>query len=288
MTASPYYSYKFISPDPLYAKIREELNSYFASGAIDDTMFPLWTERTLKKLGRGSYKITPSLLQVEDYSARVPDGFVAEREVWTCLSSGEVINSPAAKYSYVLETSTRLDDPDVKCNPCDLCENPGTIQAIYKTTNQVFATFSMQHLLKPGNIHHFSGDCELPCINSTSESLDTYDIHDGKIFTNFESGTIYLVYYSEERDGSGFQLIPDEIHIIEAIEAYIKYKLFEMLFNTASTETFNQMKYKMELAQQDYSEKYIAAENHMKKRTMYQTINKLKRDYTRNRRFNIR
>ena len=54
---SYYYKYSFISPEPLYATVKEELKSYFDTGAVDDLMFGTWTDKALRKLGKSSYSI---------------------------------------------------------------------------------------------------------------------------------------------------------------------------------------------------------------------------------------
>jgi hypothetical protein len=39
---SYYYHYNFISPEVVYATVKEEFKSYFDTGAIDDLMLPIW------------------------------------------------------------------------------------------------------------------------------------------------------------------------------------------------------------------------------------------------------
>jgi len=52
---SYYYKYNFVSPEPIYSIVKEELKSYFDTGAVDDLMFPtylfLTTSLLLEKLG---------------------------------------------------------------------------------------------------------------------------------------------------------------------------------------------------------------------------------------------
>lgn len=269
MYSNPYYSLNFVSPSPVYALVKEELNSYFASGAVDDVLFGLWTEKVLKKLGKGMYKITPVLLTVEDGRARLPEGFAGEREVWKCTEHSATLPVFGATYDTVISTASRLDAPDVKCDVCSECEYPQIIQAIYKTTHQVFAQYSRQHLLKKGNIFTAS-QCNLPCANDNALSGDIYDIHDNFIQVNFNEGVLFMLYYNEARDEDGFQLIPDDVRFQESVEYFLKYKLMEMLYNTASDESFNQCRIKKEEAKAAYEEKYVVAESWMKKENQQQ------------------
>src|ERR1041384_6583856 len=77
-----YYKYNFISPEPIYALIKEELKSYFITGVIDDTLFPKYTEECLRKLGKGSLKIEQNIFQLDSYECPLPDNFESVRELW--------------------------------------------------------------------------------------------------------------------------------------------------------------------------------------------------------------
>jgi hypothetical protein len=55
---SYYYKYNFVSPEPVYSTVKEELKSYFDTGAIDDLLFPTYLDKALKKLGRTTFVIS--------------------------------------------------------------------------------------------------------------------------------------------------------------------------------------------------------------------------------------
>ena len=79
-----YYKYNFVSPEPIYSIVKEELKSYFDTGAVDDLMFPTYLDKSLQKLGRSSYVIAEQTLDIADFQARLPDNFFAVREAWMC------------------------------------------------------------------------------------------------------------------------------------------------------------------------------------------------------------
>jgi len=72
---SYYYKYAFVSPEPVYSTVKEELKSYFDTGAVDDLLFPTYLDKALKKLGRTTYVITDEILFVQDFEARLPDNY---------------------------------------------------------------------------------------------------------------------------------------------------------------------------------------------------------------------
>ena len=88
---SYYYKYAFVSPEPVYSTVKEELKSYFDTAAVDDLLFPTYLDKALKKLGRTTYVITDEILFVQDFEARLPDNFYAVREAWMTT---EVANYP--------------------------------------------------------------------------------------------------------------------------------------------------------------------------------------------------
>lgn len=267
---SYYYKYNFVSPEPTYALIKEELKSYFDTGAVDDTLFPKYTEKCLKKLGRGSYKINETILNVEDFKATLPVDFISVREAWACEDFEDTYQLPSAEYNQVKTCSSKIyDGNDLYCNPCSACESPNVIHAIYKTTHTVAFKLKKHYLLTPGNIS-VRDNCAVDCANFGMKSPESFDIRDNKFFTSCRTATVYLVYYSDERTEDGYQLIPDNIRIEEYIESYIKFKIFEQLCNMVTDETYNQIEAKRARAEAEQFEKQALAEIEMKKQTVYQ------------------
>src|SRR5688500_6997628 len=102
-----YYKYKFVSPEPTYALVKEELKSYFDAGAVDDLLYPTYVNKCLSHLGKGTYSLTEQLLYIEDYQARLPDNFYAVREAWMCADiHGGLYRTPNSFYSQAASTDT--------------------------------------------------------------------------------------------------------------------------------------------------------------------------------------
>lgn len=275
-----YYKYEFVSPQPLYALIKEEFKSYFDSHAVDDLLFPIWTEKCLKNLRRGSYKIKPLILEIKDFEARLPDDFYAVREAWLCTRCVIPYQLPNAQYQTVA-ISTRLDSPDVFCDECNECAVPGIIRAFYKTTNTILFEFKREYLLKPGNIS-VEQNCTLHCENNRHcHHSDTFDVRGNKFVTNFREGIVNLVYYAKEYDEGGYQLVPDDYFIWEYIEHFIKYKLYEQLSNQVTDETYNQITSKLQYYEAKQNDKFIIARTETMKETAYQIQKAIRRNNNR-------
>lgn len=296
---SYYYKYNFVSPEPQYATVKEELKSYFDTGSVDDLLFPTYLNKCLNKLGKGSYNIVEEILYIEDYQAKLPDNFEAVREAWMCTSMpGYPYRSANSFYSQAASEDTIQISPVISGGqPCtntdctnDNCNGaecmPELIQAVYKTNNEVSTAYYRQYLLKPGNIS-VKAHCTLDCKNFNSSSADSFDIRDNKFVTNFQKGTVYLIAYVTDYDNSGNQLIPDNFRIKEYIEHYIKYKVFETLTNQTNDETFNQLQQKMDYYKSLADEAYILADLEIKKQTAYQKQNRIKQSLNRNRMYEL-
>lgn len=282
-----YYKYNFVSPEPTYAIIQEEMKAYYDTGAIDSLLFPTYTNKCLNKLGKGSYIITEEILYIENFEARLPDNFYAVREAWMCTAvNGFPIQNPSSFYSQASSITTIQVSPIISGGkPCNnpTCVDPNCggcmpelIQAVYKTNNSLNRTFTRTHLLTPGNIS-VKRHCDLQCANFGASGPDSFDIRDNKFVTNFRCGTVHLMFYATEYDEIGNQMIPDNYRIKEFIELFIKYKMFETLCNQVNDETFNQLSQKKQEAKQLADDAYIMAALEIQKQDVYSKARAIKK-----------
>jgi hypothetical protein len=293
---SYYYKYNFISPEPVYATVKEEFKSYFDTGAVDDLLFPTYLDKCLRKLGRSSYVISEQLLYIEDFEARLPDNFFAVREAWLCTSiPGYPYQTANSFYSQAASQTTIQVSPvisggapctNLECTTgCPSCM-PELIQAVYKTNQQVAVEYHRQYLLKPGNIS-VKAHCDLQCANFGSSAADSFDIRDNKFVTNFRNGVVHLVFYSTAYDGAGNELIPDNYRIREFVEAFIKYKMMETLTNQTNDETYNQLERKMMNYKQMADEAFIMADIEVKKQDAWTKQRRIIQDLNRFNRYEL-
>jgi hypothetical protein len=240
-------------------------------------MFPIWAGKCLRKLGRSSYKIVPALLFQEAFEAKLPPDFIAVRECWiTANSIGPQFRLPGSFYQQITTVLNRPYDPCNAAISCDPC-NPDIVTVITKTNTEVSHSIRLKALLVPGNIS-VKHDCAEGCLNFHASGELAFDIRDGKIVTNFREGDIYMVYYSSQTDECGNELIPENYRIQEFIEAFLKEKIFEQLYNQITDETFNQIERKYLLYKQKADEAFIMADIEIKKKTIYRKAYDIRRD----------
>lgn len=270
---SYYYKYNFISPEGIYAEIKEELKSYFQTGVIDDLMFPRYTEDCLKRLGRSSYKIEENIFQLEDFYVKLPDNFHAVREVWLTTPQELTYKMPNSCYE---QSTIRLTPVEDYCNKADACA-PKEIKVTYKTQGTLIQKFQCHYLLQPGNLHA-STYCSKDFKDHmyASNFCATFEVSGGKLYTNFPQGHLYMVYYVEEKDDNDYQLVPDNVRILDYLRAYLKYKCFENIYNNISDETLNQVQAKLQYYEAKMWDAKAMAEVEIKKQTIQQQINSTK------------
>jgi hypothetical protein len=304
---SYYYKYNFVSPEPVYSTVKEELKSYFDTGAVDDLLFPTYLDKALKKLGRTTFVISEEILYIEDFEARLPDNFYAVREAWMCTAVNgfpyqdansfysQAANATTIQVSPLTIGGTPCNNPGCQNSACDGTCMPTLVQAVYKTNNSTPRQFTHEYLLRPGNISarqncgvdytsSWEFYAEAPPIREFtpgSASHDSFDIRDNKFVTNFRNGIVHLLFYATEYDEIGNQMIPDNYRIREYVEAFIKFKVFEMLTNQTNDETFNQLQQKLVYHKQAYEEAYIMAEIEMKKQSPWEKQRRIKNDLNR-------
>jgi len=302
---SYYYRYNFTTPEIVYSTVKEELKSYFDTGAVDDLMFPTYLDKCLRKLGRSSYVISEDTLYIEDFQARLSDNFYAVREAWMCSEIPQYPYQTANSfYSQAADVTTIQVSPvisggqpctNLNCTTgCPECI-PDLIQAVYKTNSQMTRSYKREYLLKPGNISA-KGKCDVSYTNAWefasavppvheftpgSAGYDSFDVRDNKFVTNFRNGIVHLIFYATEYDGAGNQMIPDNYRIREYVEAFIKYKVFETLSNQINDETFNQIQQKLAYYKQLSDEAFIMADIEIKKQDAWTKQRRIKNDLNR-------
>ena len=77
---------KLISPAKVYARIKEEMRSYFNTGAIDDLLFPIWTKDCIDKFENTYLPLKQAVMDMYNHKCPLPCDFKAVREVWVTFT----------------------------------------------------------------------------------------------------------------------------------------------------------------------------------------------------------
>lgn len=249
----------FISPEPLFAQIKETTKSYFDANLVDDTLFPSWLNQALGPFKMGSYALQEAYLKVVDHTACLPEDIHLIQEVRLCHDV--VYADYQLPNAFYYQKDCRVTNVNDQCEPCfeipqlscDPCDKPYVVT--HKIANTILFRYSRHTLLFPSTQNACSKClCDVPAGGS-----DTYDIQGDNIIVPFPTGNLYLQYYGIQYDDRGNRMIPDEQYTKNYIEAHFYYKIFEQIFHISSDETFNQAFTKLQYYKQLSEELLVEA-----------------------------
>lgn len=273
----------YTSSEEIFAEIREEMSSYFNTGAVDDIMFPRWAIYCLKRLKKSTMQVEATVLEIKNYKAELPQNFNSARAVWSCEPHYVSTMNPQLRYTQHdirLTQFDRCDCPkEIPCE-CNPCKSDREFQVTYKTTGETLYTFQKNRLLTPSDVRT-QNRCSSDCLNFKPTCDDTFEIDGCNLFTSIPSGKIYIEYYVENVDEEGNIIVPDNVYVQQYIMSYIRYKLFKKLLDSTTDESFSQMNYKFQKAERDMQESFILVETELKKKTTEGLVRFSKRNQAR-------
>lgn len=294
-----YDTSKFVSPEPLYARIKEEMKTYFNTGQIDDLMFPVWTKDCIKKFKNTHLQQRVAVLDLFNYKAELPCDFRSMREVFICATySKGPIKSP---FTFYYQTDCRIGPQVESCSECDKpeCtpdyESPvpfvGNVPQQFRITHKVNYhmdfTFTLKGLLKPGNLKTVRV-CEADSPNLGANCMDTFDIINGSLVTSFPTGTVYITYYADPEMDNGYTEIPDAHEFHMYIYRYIRFMIYQQLYEQSADETINALKTKKDEAERMLGEQYILARNDAMGETAFDVQQAIKRSYNKHNKYRLK
>lgn len=295
-----YRDQKFISPEPIYARIKEEMRAYFNTGQIDDLLFPIWTKDCLSKFKKTFKKIEVAVIDIFNNKGELPCDFDGIREVYACATfSRGPIKHP---FTFYYQTDCRIGPVETEsCTDCDkpectnpedtplpsLVNTPEQFRVTHKVNYWMDFTFSLQGLLKPGN-HKTIRVCCDNCPNLSCNSMDTFDIINNSIVTSFPQGTIYMAYYSNPEMDNGYTEIPDEHEFRMYVYRYLRYMVYQQLYEQAADETMNSLRTKMKEAEQMQNEQFVIARTEAMTETIWDVQKAIIKSYNQNNRFRLK
>lgn len=267
---SNYYTYDFVSPDRLYARVQEEMRSYFSTGAVDSLMFPIWTEDCIRKFRKTYLPIREDMVQICNGVGELPADCQKIREAWTCNTTWSPTFRSTHTYYYP-ETCIRTVTNQTLGTDCS-----HTHQFIHKVTGEEQFSFTTTLQLREGNIRE--------CGNS----YGLYEIQDGRLHVSTTDGTVYITYYSDGRDDQGYQLVPSDFFFENYLRKYLIYQVYKTVFNQTNDEGFNVIYRKLKDAEQEMNEAYILADIESKKETLSKKLSRIARNRTRNNKYHLK
>jgi len=278
--------YKYISPIGVISEVKRRLNRYFSTNQLDESMFGLYIENCIRKLGVAVLDKTFAILKVENYKTKLPDDFHKLNVAYKCTSDDFIVND--------FSTATvgkGFFNKSITCNDCNSCEKEVEEWEILKielpAIRQQPFVFKHPELLYVGITKDL---CIDGCKNFNGDPRNEIYIQGNTVTTNFSSGYIFWSYFTYliDEDDTGFPMIIDEVWMTELIKSYLYYQFYEDLYNEITDETSNQIANKRQEYKREYEEKLIIARSESIAPTKAKIANLTIKDRNRLNVFNIR
>ena len=259
-----YEHINFISSEPLIAEVKQELKSYFESGAISEVLVPTFIDQALRKLKVMVLTPEDAVLHFVNYKSELPCNF-ALLDRATLYDSDIIFSSGMTSLKGYWYQSYEVLEGCVDCTPKTeyfeqlMIPTPG-----FKIT-----------MKNPKWVRVYNGSkalCTEGCPNLNQPSADIIQIYNNKtVSSSFEEGCVYVRYFSRPMDDDGIPTIPEILEVEEYVKSYMKFKFFEMLWHSQIDESAAQVERKFQYYKQDQLNKLQAAFSYLLTKTKQQS-----------------
>jgi len=250
-----YENLNYINAESLIAEVKQELKSYFESGAISEILIPTFIDQSLRKLRVLALKPEEAVLHFTNYKSELPCDFV--------------LLDRAMMYDHEIEFSAGTNSLEGywhKSITCTNCNDCTPSEETYETITVPGTGFKIK-MKQPRwiRVYHASKQyCTDGCENLSVSSSDVLQVfNNSKVSSTFETGCVYIRYYARPVDDNGIPMIPEILEVEEYVKSYLKFKFFEMLWHSVMDESVNQIVSKFQYYKQDYLSKLQAALSYM-------------------------
>jgi hypothetical protein len=253
------WHYDWISTESIVAQLKEELRSYFETGVIDDGMFPMYVDHCLKKVGMTMLESVDEIIPLRNKKAILPEGVVFLNDVLYAGDEQNIKgNIPGGTNMYNQTTTEVVLQPDGTINVPGNPEVGSTVQIVERTTNRLLNTYDIVTRLRPASLQA-KNMCEDSRFKKFYDYPYYYDVSGRILSTNHPDGELLIRYKRYRTDDEGYPMVPDNVTMQDLVQYYLRYKIFEQLWNSVTDETYNQMQNKMQYYEQKYNDALIMA-----------------------------
>jgi len=253
------WHYDWISTESIVAQLKEELRSYFETGVIDDGMFPMYVDHCLKKVGMTMLESVDEIIPLRNKKAILPEGVVFLNDVLYAGDEQNIKgNIPGGTNMYNQTTTEVVLQPDGTINVPGNPEVGSTVQIVERTTNRLLNTYDIVTRLRPASLQA-KNMCEDSRFKKFYDYPYYYDVNGRILTTNHPDGELLIRYKRYRTDDEGYPMVPDHVTMQDLVQYYLRYKIFEQLWNSVTDESYAQMQNKMQYYEQKYNDALIMA-----------------------------
>lgn len=224
---------QFVSADPIFGRVAEELSSFDEARLLDEGLYYGWMNDVLTKLGIGYYSEEIAIIKTENYRAKLPKNFKQFYAAYRCdrLESDYSVaggkRGILERHHYYTDITSETDCFGKCCIPetSGLETRTSVTVEHYIDTTKFHTTFSGFQLLSLGNTACY----EIADFHSINRSAvgnpnQIAFSRKGYLETSY-NGYLYLFYYALPMDDKTCKpLIPNIDSVKQAITLYLQYQ----------------------------------------------------------------
>jgi hypothetical protein len=225
---------KYRTFDDLMNEVATDFHVYHNEGMIEPGQLIKIAQKVNYDLGLRIHKTKERVLEIENGKAKLPDDFYVMNYATLCgsvkvkqrvmqgVQTEEVIVDPNSTDTC---TSCHLPEQSCTCEKTylDTCGNTVKLVEKRKYETREYTTFASIHFKKSKYISPY-------CANTGEKSIHEAEIRNGFVYTNLETGTLYVCYEGNMEDDEGNLLVLDHPMINEYYEYAIKQRILENLY----------------------------------------------------------
>jgi hypothetical protein len=232
------YTLKYRLFDQLLNDVMVDFKNYSLENMIEPASLIQTVRKMNYELGLRIHKTNEVVLEIEHGKAKLPDNFKVFNHALICtektIHTGYDIGGThitEIPYTEVPDQVDNCETPVVNegLNPAPRvfvnCKNE-SYELIQVLSPSKTAVFKEMHMLKMRPNPEI--DCDCP--NLYYQAYDEGWLSNGFLYTNFQTGNVYLNYQSYMEDENGNLLVPDHDGINDYYEYGLKRKILETLF----------------------------------------------------------
>lgn len=222
---------KYINSNIIKAEVKEKLKIFFEANKVDDSLFYPVFNLCMSKFRHEVYPTKALVLEVRNKEAVLPSDFKSLACALACYS-GETIelSDPFTINTYDAPTCTN----NLSNSTCNVCtDDVGSMLNIYQKFSTHTVNWTNFDLLCPTK--STMPVCAEGCFNFKSKSENEIDIRNGKMYTSFKEGLVYIEYLADLESNSNFEF-PYNATIIEWIKAECIHEIFQTLYYNGETD----------------------------------------------------
>lgn len=237
------YTLKYRTFDSLLEDVKTDLRSLATEGAIEPAQLIKVAMKVNYDLGLRVQMTKEKVLEINHGNARLPEDFNVMNFALICGSYS--VTNPVPQGTNIQAVSPDYR-PWVESNLCQNTTLPPESTCLTKCGDnyqliQVIGTETRTYDLKtPLRFKNaYMVDCDCPNLNY--HGRDEGYIKDGFVFTNLETGNLYINYQGNLEDETGELLVPDHPMLNEYYEYALKKRILENLIMDGNMAVSNQM-----------------------------------------------